>query len=113
MHKQANVLAGLPKSAHPAALAALKDIYNAKDINKAQVAVEAFELVRGTKHPKAVAKIVGDLDVLMEFCRYPADHWIHLRTTTPIEATFATVICTPRSAKAPGCARRGLPWPTS
>jgi transposase-like protein len=64
--KQANVLATLPKSAHPAALAALKDIYNADDIDKAQVAVKAFEVDFGAKYPKAVAKIVDDLDVLLE-----------------------------------------------
>ena len=83
-HKQANVLAALPKSAHPAALAALREIYNAEDIDKAQVAVKAFEIDFGAKYPKAVAKIVDDLDVLLEFYRYPAEHWIHLRTTNPI-----------------------------
>lgn len=79
--KQANVLAGLPKSAHPAALAAIKDIYNAEDIDKAQVAVKAFAVAFGAKYPKVVAKIVDDLDVLLEFYHYPAEHWIHLRTT--------------------------------
>src|SRR5882672_10817854 len=57
-HKQANVLAALPKSAHPAAMAAFKEIYNAEDIDKAQVAVKAFEIDFGAKYPKAVAKIV-------------------------------------------------------
>ncbi|BBZ49691.1 hypothetical protein MHEI_14080 [Mycobacterium heidelbergense] len=51
-HKQANVLAALPKSAHPSALAALKDIYNAEDIDKAQVAVKAFEADFGAKYPR-------------------------------------------------------------
>jgi transposase-like protein len=83
-HKQANVLAALPKSAHPAAIAAMKEIYNAEDIDKAQVAVKAFEIDFGAKYPKAVAKIVDDLDTLLEFYRYPAEHWIHLRTTNPI-----------------------------
>ena len=90
-HKQANVLSALPKSAHPAALAAIKDIYNAEDIDKAQVAVKAFAVAFGAKYPKVVAKIVDDLDVLLEFYHYPAEHWIHLRTTNPIESTFATV----------------------
>src|SRR6516225_117968 len=107
-HKQANVLAGLPKSAHPAALAALKDIYNAEDIDKAQVAVKAFELDYGTKYPKAVAKIVGDLDVLLEFYRYPAEHWIHLRTTNPIESTFATVRLRTKVTKGPGSRTAGI-----
>ena len=83
-HKQANVLAALPKSAHPSALAALKDIYNAEDIDKAQLAVKAFEIDFGAKYPKAVAKIIDDLDTLLEFYKYPAEHWIHLRTTNPI-----------------------------
>jgi hypothetical protein len=58
----------------PSALATLKDIYNAEDIDKAQVAVKAFEIDFGAKYPKAVAKIVDDLDVLLEFYRYPAEH---------------------------------------
>jgi transposase-like protein len=65
-------------------LAALREIYNAEDIDKAQVAVKAFEIDYGAKYPKAVAKIVDDLDVLLEFYKYPAEHWIHLRTTNPI-----------------------------
>src|ERR1700692_595402 len=64
-HKQANVLAALPKSAHPGALAAMREIYNAEDIDKAQVAIKAFEIDYGAKHPKAVAKIVDDLDGLL------------------------------------------------
>jgi putative transposase len=102
-HKQANILAALPKSAHPAALAAIKDIYNAEDIDKAKVAVKAFGIDYGAKYPKAVAKIVDDLDVLLEFYRYPAEHWIHLRTTNPIESTFATVRLRTRVTKGPLC----------
>ena len=107
-HKQANVLAGLPKSAHPAALAAIKDIYNAEDIDKAQVAVKAFAVAFGAKYPKVVAKIVDDLDVLLEFYHYPAEHWIHLRTTNPIESTFATVRLRTKVTKGPGSRAAGL-----
>jgi len=107
-HKQANVLAALPKSAHPAALAALKEIYNAEDIDRAQVAVKAFELDYGAKYPKAVAKIVDDLDVLLEFYKYPAEHWIHLRTTNPIESTFATVRLRTKVTKGPGSRAAGI-----
>ena len=71
-HKQANVLANLPKSAHPAALAAIKEIFNAEDIDHAQVAIKAFEIDYGAKYPKAVAKIVEDAEVLLEFYKYPA-----------------------------------------
>src|SRR6516225_5516744 len=107
-HKQANVLAALPKSAHPGALAALKDIYNAEDIDKAQVAAKAFELDYGAKYPKAVTKITEDLDTLLEFYKYPAEHWIHLRTTNPIESTFATVRLRQRVTKGPGSRAAGI-----
>lgn len=107
-HKQANVLAALPKSAHPSALAAIKEIYNAEDIDKAQIAVKAFEVGFGAKYPKAVAKITDDLDTLLEFYKYPAEHWIHLRTTNPIESTFATVRLRTKVTKGPGSRAAGL-----
>jgi putative transposase len=107
-HKQANVLAALPKSAHPGALAAMREIYNAEDIDKAQVAIKAFEIDYGAKYPKAVAKIVEDADVLLEFYKYPAEHWIHLRTTNPIESTFATVRLRTKVTKGPGSRAAGI-----
>ena len=108
LHKQANVLAALPKSAHPAAIAAMREICNAEDIDKAQVAVKAFEIDFGAKYPKAVAKIVDDLDTLLEFYKYPAEHWVHLRTTNPIESTFATVRLRTKVTKGPGSRAAGL-----
>ena len=66
-HVQANVLAALPKSAHPGALAAIKDIYNAEDIDKAQVAIKAFEVDYGAKYPKAAAA-VGDDPAMRSVC---------------------------------------------
>lgn len=107
-HNQANILAALPKSVHPGALAALKAIYNAEDIGKAQVALKAFEIDYGAKYPKAVAKIVDDADVLLEFYKYPAEHWIHLRTTNPIESTFATVRLRTKVTKGPGSRAAGI-----
>ena len=107
-HKQANVLAALPKSAHPGALAAMREIYNAEDIDHAQVAIKAFEVDYGAKYPKAVAKIVDDADVLLEFYKYPAEHWIHLRTTNPIESTFATVRLRTKVTKGPGSRAAGI-----
>ncbi len=74
------MLASLPKSAHPGALAAMKGNYMAEDIGNAQLAVKAFEIDYGAKCPTAVAKITGDVDVLLEFFEYPAEHWIHSRT---------------------------------
>ena len=107
-HKQANVLAALPKSAHPGALAAMREIYNAEDIDKAQLAIKAFEIDYGAKYPKAVAKIVEDADVLLEFYKYPAEHWVHLRTTNPIESTFATVRLRTKVTKGPGSRAAGI-----
>jgi putative transposase len=102
------VLAALPKSAHPGALAAMREIYNAEDIDKAQVAIKAFEIDYGAKYPKAVAKIVDDADLLLEFYKYPAEHWVHLRTTNPIESTFATVRLRTKVTKGPGSRAAGL-----
>ncbi len=82
-HKSANVLSALPKSAHPAALRVMQDIYNAEDGDLARTAAYAFADAYGVKFPKAVAKIIDDLDVLLEFYNFPAEHWVHLRTTNP------------------------------
>jgi len=90
-HKIANVLGALPKSAHPGAKKALAEIWNAEDKDHARAAVKKFEAAYGAKFPKAVAKITGDEDELLAFYDYPAEHWVHLRTTNPIESTFATV----------------------
>ena len=90
-HKIANVLNCLPKSAQPGAKAALAEIWNAEDREHAEAAARAFAADYGAKWPKAAAKITEDLDVLLAFYDYPAEHWVHLRTTNPIESTFATV----------------------
>jgi putative transposase len=55
-----------------------------------------------------VAKITDDLDVLLEFYNYPAEHWIHLRTTNPIESTFATVRLRTRVTNGPGSRAQGI-----
>jgi transposase-like protein len=91
VHKTANVLDALPKSAQPAAKAALAEIWNAEDKEHAQDAVKAFATAYGAKFPKAVAKLTDGERELLAFYAYPAEHWIHLRTTNPIESTFSTV----------------------
>jgi transposase-like protein len=91
VHRTANCLDSLPKSAQPAAKKAIQDIYNAEDKEHAAAAVKAFAKQYGAKFPKAVKKIVDDEDELLAFYDFPAEHWIHLRTTNPIESTFATV----------------------
>src|SRR4029453_18016873 len=83
-HKIANVLGALPKSAHPGAKKALAEIWNAEDKRHALDAVRAFEAAYGAKFPKAVAKIRDDLQVLLAFYDFPAEHWQHLRTTDEI-----------------------------
>jgi putative transposase len=107
-HKIGNVLAALPKSAHPAAKKAMAEIYNAEDKTHALAAAKAFERDFGVKWPKAAAKITDDLDVLLAFYDYPAEHWIHLRTTNPIESTFATVRLRQRITKGPGNRAAGV-----
>ncbi|GAB3910853.1 IS256 family transposase [Microbispora bryophytorum subsp. camponoti] len=107
-HKISNVLGALPKSAHPAAKKALAEIWNAEDKDHAERAVEDFRAVYGAKYPKAVAKVVDDLDELLAFYDYPAEHWVHLRTTNPIESTFATVRHRTKVTKGPGSRAAGL-----
>ncbi|MBA2774973.1 MAG: IS256 family transposase [Nocardioidaceae bacterium] len=107
-HASGNVLAALPKSAHPGAKAALAEIYNAEDKDHALEAAKAFADLYGAKWPKAVAKITEHLDVLLAFYDYPAEHWIHLRTTNPIESTFATVRLRQRVTKGPGSRAAGV-----
>jgi len=107
-HKIANVLNALPKSAQPAAKTALAQIWSAEDKEHATTAAKAFAADYGVKWPKAAAKIIDDLDVLLEFYDYPAEHWIHLRTTNPIESTFATVRLRQRVTKGPGSRAAGV-----
>ena len=107
-HKIANVLNALPKSAQPGAKTALAEIWNAENKREATKAVKAFAADYGTKWPKAVAKITDDLDVLLAFYDYPAEHWVHLRTTNPIESTFATVRLRQRVTKGPGSRAAGV-----
>ena len=107
-HKIGNVLAALPKSVHAGAKTALAQIYNAEDRDHAAKAAQAFAADYGAKWPKATAKITDDLDVLLAFYDYPAEHWVHLRTTNPIESTFATVRLRQRVTKGPGNRAAGI-----
>ncbi|OLT38866.1 IS256 family transposase [Saccharomonospora sp. CUA-673] len=107
-HKIANVLSALPKSAHPGAKKALAEIWNAEDKRHALDAVKAFDAAYGAKFPKAAAKITDDIEELLAFYDYPAEHWQHLRTTNPIESTFATVRHRTKVTKGPGSRAAGL-----
>jgi transposase-like protein len=107
-HKIGNVLGALPKSAHPGARKALAEIWNAEDKDHARAAARVFEAAYGAKFPKAVAKITDDLEELLAFYDYPGEHWIHLRTTNPIESTFATVRHRTKITRGPGSRAAGL-----
>jgi len=107
-HKIANVLAALPKSAQPGAKKALAEIWNAEDKDHARAAVKAFAAAYGAKFPKAAAKVTDDLDELLAFYEYPAEHWVHLRTTNPIESTFSTVRHRTKITRGPGSKAAGL-----
>jgi transposase-like protein len=98
----------MPKSAHPGVKKALAEIWNAEDRDHARRAAAAFKLAYGAKFGKAVAKITDDLGELLAFYEYPAEHWIHLRTTNPIESTFATVRHRTKITKGPGSKAAGL-----
>ena len=108
VHKAANVLDALPKSTHPAARKALAEIRDAEDRQHAEKAITAFANVFGTKHPKAVAKVVDDAEQLLAFYDFPAEHWVHLKTSNPIESTFATVRLRTKVTKGPGSRAAGL-----
>ena len=108
VHKAANVLSALPKSVHPAARKALAEIRDAEDRAHAETAIKAFAAEFGVKWPKATAKITDDTEVLLTFFDFPAEHWTHLKTTNPIESTFATVRLRTKVTKGPGSKAAGL-----
>ena len=108
VHKTANVLDCLPKSVQPAAKRAIFEITNAENKDAAKRSVAAFADEFGVKWPKAVTKIVDDQDALLAFYDYPAEHWKHLRTTNPIESTFAPVRARTDLTKGPGSRDAGL-----
>jgi putative transposase len=108
VHKLANVLAALPKAVHVGARKVLAEIRDAPDREHAERAIEALVSDYGVKWPKAVAKIVDDAEALLCFFDFPAEHWVHLRTSNPIESTFSTVRLRTRVTKGPGSKAAGL-----
>ena len=91
VHKTANVLNKLPKSTQPKAKALLHEIWQAETKAAAEEAFNLFVTTFEAKYPKAAGCLSKDREVLLTFYDFPAEHWIHLRTTNPIESTFATV----------------------
>jgi putative transposase len=108
VHKAMNVLDCLPKSAQPAARKALAQIRDAEDREHAGKAIKDFAAAYQAKYPKAIAKITGDQEQLLAFYDFPAEHWVHLKTSNPIESTFSTVRLRTRVTKGPGSRAAGL-----
>lgn len=104
MHKTGNVLNALPKSIQPKAKSALHDIWQAATRDDAERAFEQFIVTYEAKYPKATTCLLKDRDSLMTFYDFPAVHWQHLRTTNPIESTFATI--RHRTTRTKGCVTR-------
>lgn len=104
MHKTGNVLNALPKSVQPKAKSALHDIWQAATRDDAERAFEQFIVTYEAKYPKATTCLLKDRDSLMTFYDFPAVHWQHLRTTNPIESTFATI--RHRTTRTRGCVTR-------
>lgn len=102
VHKTANVLDKLPKRLREEAKQKLHDIWMADTKQHAQEAFDLFVKTYEAKYPKAVECLVKDRDALLTFYEFPAEHWIHLRTTNPIESTFATVRLRTKRTKGSG-----------
>ena len=108
VHRIANVLDKLPRSLQPRAKQALHEIMYADTRAAAARELARFTQTYGTKYPKAVASLTVDQDRLLAYFDYPADHWKHLRTTNPIESTFATVRLREGVTKGAGSRTAGL-----
>lgn len=102
VHKTANVLDKLPKRLQEGAKSKLHDIWQAETREQANQAFDLFVETYQPKYPKATECLVKDREALLAFYDFPAEHWIHLRTTNPIESTFATVRHRHRKTKGNG-----------
>ena len=104
VHKTVNVLNNLPKSKQSKAKDMLHEIWMAATKAEAKKAFDLFGATFEAKYPKAAACLAKDRDVLLTFYDFPAEHWVHIRTTNPIESTFATVRL--RTRRTQGCGSR-------
>ena len=107
VHKVANVLNALPASVQAQARRALREIWDAEDKSHAERALDTFAR-DFAKWPKAVVKLTKDREALLCFYDYPSEHWIHLRTSNPIESTFSPVRTRTNVTKGPGSREAGL-----
>jgi len=101
VHKTANILNALPKAMQAKVKADIHDIWMAESRKQAEAALVLFKEKYQAKYPKAVETLIKDTDQLLSFYDFPAEHWTHIRTTNPIESTFATV--RHRTKRAKGC----------
>jgi putative transposase len=108
VHKIANILDKLPKRVQPRAKDMLHEIRYAPDRQSALEDIERFSQEFEAKYPKAVECLLKDQDELLTFFDFPAEHWIHLRTTNPIESTFSTVKARTKRTKGAGSRQAGL-----
>jgi transposase-like protein len=106
--KTMNVLDSMPKSIRRRAKGAIKEITCAENEREASKAIEEFASEFGAKWPKAVSKLSSEKEVLLAFYDFPAEHWRHLRTTNPIESTFAPVRARTDLPKGPGSREAGM-----
>jgi putative transposase len=102
VHKTANILDKMPKGKQPKAKAMIHDIWMAETKDEANQAFDAFIETYEAKYPKSTDCLAKDRDVLLAFYDFPAEHWRHLRTTNPIESTFATIRLRHRRTKGSG-----------
>jgi putative transposase len=107
-HKVANVLDKLPKRLHGAAKGHLHEIMYAPDRDAADAKLTSFKAVCDAKYPWAVASLVDHADQLLTFLDFPAEHWVHVRTTNPIESTFGTVKARTKKPRCAGSHAAGL-----
>ncbi len=108
VHKTANVLNKMPKSIQPKAKGDLHEIWQAETKADAEKAFDAFVEKYQAKYSKACDCLKKDRSVLLTFYDFPAEHWSHLRTTNPIESTFATIRLRHRKTKGSGSRRASL-----
>ena len=108
VHKTANVLNKMPKSVQPRAKSDLQEIWMAETRQDSEKAFDTFLEKYGSKYDAACACLEKDRDVLFTFYDFPAEHWKHLRTTNPIESTFATIRLRHKRTKGSGSRRTSL-----
>ncbi len=108
VHKTVNVLNNMPRSVQPKAKGDLHEIWQAETRADAHKAFDHFLEKYRAKYPAACDCLAKDRDVLLTFYDFPAEHWAHLRTTNPIESTFATIRLRHRRTKGNGTRRTSL-----